>query len=959
MKFKFLAFLKKVYSDQKGMSLPLVIISTTIAISGILYVSLNLIPKLQEEKKKTQSVVAYRIFVSGITDYIVHGIRERWCVNTSTAGKKKKIITSDLLLSNDCSSTIPMEKVVTYQGNLERLLWDANVIGQKGIYNCDASNRPAPEASNTILAMNCLRYLDGKTATKLTYDDVDLVDGKITLNLTKEILEDMTDQHPLFIITKDVRQCIKSVNITLERIMDIDNAPQGEEKKIGITVETSLYKTKLSCLFLREVSSKSYYTFYPRRLHNFSLIKYGDLDAKLPNDFHAPVYVAGDLKLPLPTANKDETTIFYDNLTLGTFNSGSPQNIMRNGKIKNEDGTDYTFEERGDPYLGKQDSYPGFRGILGGLRLDAVEDKGFYNLFDYTTQAGGSVATLEQCIDENQVTTKPSYNKDSVLAYTAASYSGNDFTVKVGLTEKNRFKLTKTAPSVTADHSHGATTTPGINFRIVVPPPPNGTKSLGSFRITDSGDVYSATIGVGSQINFILNIESFGINATTLATYKTKADPVTKTTYSKVFPVGHVLEDLPENTTFIAKAKALADKCDIALSNDCVDLGYATGSAIYTTELNAFKAAQTALKNKLDDLKTKFLLPEEAQTVFAVENLPLTTEGKLIINQKTFKASQTDKWKAFAPVVKISKVSTRFQAYHYGTQNLTLEGVLHLAPPTGATIFQLKKQDDGALVNFNSANWSDAEDNQTLPYMKLLKEIKPPIEIVELDCPDGMGLADWDLDMSESTNFAWNYANTPVGVIVDSSDHSPIPEITFTKPTATNLEQVEGYIKSSSKSVVKKCIIPPDRTHVYGLYVCNELLVKARSTDLYMIGTFIVQNLNLEGSGYRVKWHSLWTPAAADMIMKDFNNPPGTTASVCDGIENKTLKDLYGNPLLEKTLKQCSPQEIIMNGPNNFTWTTIDPNIGLAQPTDVMTSQKSARPRRIVVNTNSREDIVR
>jgi len=47
-------------------------------------------------------------------------------------------------------------------------------------------------------------------------------------------------------------------------------------------------------------------------------------------------------------------------------------------------------------------------------------------------------------------------------------------------------------------------------------------------------------------------------------------------------------------------------------------------------------------------------------------------------------------------------------------------------------------------------------------------------------------------------------------------------------------------------------------------------------------------------------------------------------------------------------IQSCSPLDLVTNGPNNFSWTTVDPDIGIASPTDVMTSQK--------VNTYSKMD---
>lgn len=86
-----------------------------LGLAGVTYLIKDGLPRLQGEKKKIDSQLNYRVFISSLNDYVVHGIRERWCINYENG-------LSDLLLSNKCSSSSPMEEIVTYPGNLERIL---------------------------------------------------------------------------------------------------------------------------------------------------------------------------------------------------------------------------------------------------------------------------------------------------------------------------------------------------------------------------------------------------------------------------------------------------------------------------------------------------------------------------------------------------------------------------------------------------------------------------------------------------------------------------------------------------------------------------------------------------------------------------------------------------------------------------------------------------------------------
>jgi len=52
------------------MSMPLVMTIVTAAVTSIAYIIITLLPQLQDEKKKAQNVVNYRLFVTSLNDYV-------------------------------------------------------------------------------------------------------------------------------------------------------------------------------------------------------------------------------------------------------------------------------------------------------------------------------------------------------------------------------------------------------------------------------------------------------------------------------------------------------------------------------------------------------------------------------------------------------------------------------------------------------------------------------------------------------------------------------------------------------------------------------------------------------------------------------------------------------------------------------------------------------------------------
>ncbi|MFY7994084.1 MAG: hypothetical protein ACOVP4_12370, partial [Bacteriovoracaceae bacterium] len=239
--------LKTLLFSESGMAMPLVITIVTAAVSSIAYIIITLLPQLQDEKKKAQDSINYKIFITSLNDYVIHGIREKWCVNNiSYSGG---VLETDLLLSNDCSSTTPMKTVVTFPGNLERILWDGDIIG----------HNYATAGSSTIIGLNKQKMLDDPTIPAITNEEVKI--NELKLHLSENVLLNMTNEHPLYVITKNVRNCIQSVDITITR----DSAfVTGEEKQLSVVIKGNINQTKLSCLSsIKDVSSTSYYTFYP------------------------------------------------------------------------------------------------------------------------------------------------------------------------------------------------------------------------------------------------------------------------------------------------------------------------------------------------------------------------------------------------------------------------------------------------------------------------------------------------------------------------------------------------------------------------------------------------------------------------------------------------------------------------------------------------------------------------
>lgn len=939
--------LNSLIKNQSGMSMATILGVIALGIGGVTYLITTAIPKLQDEKEKISAQLNYRVFISSLNDYIVHGIRERWCINYQDGE-------SDLLLSSKCSSKAKMEEIVTYPGNLERILWTADTIGTQ------LTAIPTAENANKILSLNFLRYnsTPRKANRLLKYEDVAPTDGKLTFKISKKVLEDMNETHPLYIMSQGIKDCVKSINVEVFQVKDFINLASGDERKIGIKITSDINRTKISCLSVRAADAISYYTFYPRRLHTFSLIKYGDLSGSAYNEFHGPVYVAGNFILPPESKDKSQSSIFYNALTLGVYNGGAKNGKLIPGVVV-KNANPFSHSEWGHPYKSKQDNYEGFRGFLGGVRLDSSEDKGLYNLFDHTNSTAADLSQLEACIEDNEAQLNKSKNSDSILAYRTYHQTLDESLIKLSFTKRNRFAITNKNPEVVTS---GKSKENPLNADATYNKDSNVLSEINinfSLKSKDGQNV-SATLGDNSSLKINLDLENFNLDQNSLQKSNENLDKAERNNYKQAV----TSKQLKKTTIYNEYEKATSDLiklCDANYSSDCDQLGYkspkcdpeksadcSSSTASYASEAKKYQQSKQALKQYIDNLSDLQKSPN--QTALEVSISPAEPfKGQPVLNQRLLKIQTPAGWREFYKIISddVDRFTFEFDPHHNGFKNsLSLKLDLQNSTPKIITSTPSGYGNNNSQQKPLANNWSNSRTNNA--------ESDPPT-LVPLNCPQGMGTADWDLDMSPSTNFSWNYANTPPGAKVDNNDHQQADPIIFHPGNPP----LEGHAYSLTKSVVTECIIPSDRSHVYGFYACNKLTIQSRNSPLYMIGTFIVKDLEIpDNLTTPIHWYSIWDTHATDLIMTNLNS----YKSSCSGVKNlvsKTWKDVVASSTIAATVDSCGPLDMVTNGPNNFSWTTVDPDIGIANPGDSMTSQKVNRIQKWVIREESRKDHIR
>lgn len=918
-------------TNQRGVSLSFTVVTTTVLVSAVAYTVITQLPRLRDESRKMGTFLNYKTLITGVNDYMVNALRERWCLRVlgsgseTIAGTPRPVVYTDLFPSEStCRPGDPLEAIVTDPGNLERLLWTEDTVGV---------NPPGVSPANTIMGLNRDRIARGVTSVQLNAHDVRR--REMNFFVGEPTLASLTEGHPLSLVLKGARRCLDGLFIRVAESNDTNNLPVGDEKRIEVEVRARLKSSFLStsCSEFKLVQSKAFYSFYPRALNTYGLIVKGDLSTNLFHEYNAPVYVAGDLRLPPTNAPKATTSVFYEPVTLGF------KDPNETGKLKTNNGVLFTFDERGEPRKTRQDRYENFRGFLGGLTLDPTEDKGMRYLF-----GGGSTPTgvdkLEQCIEFTEIYVNPHYTAGSILAYQLGANGSGSANFRIGLTRKNIFRQRDQAPRVIRGDNAGSY----FNLLTRPDPIPATAREFATVEISDTnGNTFSGTLGAGAGFTFRLNAQDAGLVPEVIGDMLTRLNDDKASNYRDVVPMGHLLQRESEVRNYLDAAQRLKNSCDNRAGSGCVDFGYTQNcdnNCGNGNSITRYDNAKTALRTFLQGVRNDTAFGGEAELRLNVTDPPQlpdpdTGAMKSVLNIKTLSFEVTPKWARLAPYV-TGNLRVNLKVEHYSS--------------TRIRDFDFRINLSGNLLSLNHpGSWVNA-DNDLRLLTNRLNPTRPRDEILEVDCPEGVGVADWDLDMSESTAFAWNYANTQAGAIVDNIDHSQLPLIIFSATGAFR----EGHSASTSKSIVNRCVVPPDRTHVYGFYVCETLEIQnGRTQPLYMIGTFIVKNLVNNNRLAPVIWQTVWDARSAPLIYHDLK-------AGCGGVSTQlNWRDFMRTPALAAAMNQCSAVDLVNNGPNNFTWTTVDPEIGLARPSDVMTSQKVKRRLRWIVREDSRQDVVK
>ena len=135
-------------------------------------------------------------------------------------------------------------------------------------------------------------------------------------------------------------------------------------------------------------------------------------------------------------------------------------------------------------------------------------------------------------------------------------------------------------------------------------------------------------------------------------------------------------------------------------------------------------------------------------------------------------------------------------------------------------------------------------------------------------------------------------------------------------------------------SIVKDCTIRSSAQLVTGFFVCDLLTIESRSKPLFIVGTFIVKNLDIDSSAIKsgITWMSIYSPDAVSLLRngkilrtsKPVSNPD------CNGTFGGQPIWNYNNMSMihQQDLSSCNVSSLRATA-QPFTWTAMDPDCGI------------------------------
>lgn len=947
------------------------ILAATAVMSTSFYFLTNYVIGQKEQVGTTVNLVNLRFALNSAMDYVIFGVRQKYC------------FTTDYALLNDS----PEKCNLQHSGNIERLLM--SVDQEKFIQSLLATNQSVgPVNANEIRLTEIHRLIDVSVATT---------------------------EHPLFPVLSSLRTVkgadgkpVKvgwiSVDIVRDNSAYLPKA--GNEVYLKIKVALKEYKESEPLAFGRTTMElTSQVVIYPREVGSFALLVPGDLHLDLPWDasmtggnvslhkfasrndigtspglvFNSPVFVNKDIYLPVDNGSEKEVagTTFYSAVTF------ADRVYLGNGWVKRNSDEKYAPRSLGglaDRYWADSRTFGGF---LKGIENDGGLDKGLdvFKKGPGSVNSGALASSMElmkKCIDFALSRAKVDEMKKSELGARKTSETNTEFDYRITLSKGNEFsrqwnslRINKSAwadGKVEIDQNDIYAGAAVVQLRINVGGryvdfqlPRNGyakiTAPVGS--PTYENGLLAAKQNAESKYNTELALQN-SLNGqlskarADLKTAETKLAEEEAKPERKVAGTKEPASTGPATTTPEATAPQQGGAKEVTTESGAT----AGGSGSSTAQepaieyqdpavISSLEKQIAALNTTIKDLNNN-KIPAQSSVVnlaskevdmkkadyngflnlkanppvievdtsrvknrydYAYDKLDLDFK---VANAKSFLDVDGD---LVAPVVKIQAYDGTFyrsEPINSNVKNANLEGYLNFNFDNAKTYLDAPAYATQA-PNSTVANAVDDSD-----YTILAEQCEAARNA---STSQSFGGAGWSTDFSASTRISWNFA----GMNGTKAGQDPaIDELIFNAGNATR-----STASFQVRSIVGKCTIKESAEFVTGFFGCDNLEIEARTKPLRIIGTFIVGKMRINSDAIKagISWSSIYHPQST-VELRNAGILRSFSGRACDAKGADPIWHPIPSAIQVADRMGCNSISLRAKA-DPFQWTTVDPDCGL------------------------------
>ncbi|WP_374073404.1 hypothetical protein [Bdellovibrio bacteriovorus] len=954
------------------------ILAATAVMSTSFYFLTNYVIGQKEQVGTTVNLVNLRFALNSAMDYVIFGVRQKYC------------FTTDYALLNDS----PEKCNLQHSGNIERLLM--SVDQEKFIQSLLATNQSVgPVNANEIRLTEIHRLIDVSVATT---------------------------EHPLFPVLsslktvkgadgKPVKVGWISVDIFRDNSAYLPKA--GNEVYLKIKVALKEYKESEPLAFGRtKMELTSQVVIYPREVGSFALLVPGDLHLDLPWDasmtdgnvslhkfasrndvgtspglvFNSPVFVNKDIYLPVDNGSEKDVagTTFYSAVTF------ADRVYLGNGWVKRNSDEKYAPRSLGglaDRYWADARTFGGF---LKGIENDGGLDKGLevFKKGPGSVNSGALASSMEmmkKCIDFALSRAKIDEIKKSELGARITSETNTEFDYRITLSKGNEFsrqwnslRINKTAwadGKVEIDQGDiyvgGAVVQLRINVGgryVEFQLPRNGyakiTAPVGS--PTYENGLLAAKQSAETKYNAALTEQS-SLNA-----QLTKARADLKTAEAKLAEEEAKPERKVASTSEPAPADSGTATPQSTPTEGATTPKTTTEKSTTTESGTTAQAPESTTQDPVEYQDPVVISNLEKQiaslnaTIKDLNNNKIPAQDSVVnLASKEVDMKKADyngflTLKANPPVIEVdtSRVKNRYD-YAYDKLDLDFEVANaksfldangNLVAPVvkiqayDATFYRSEpiytnsndKDGDNLLgyLNFgfnasktyldapesamNAPNSTSANPVDDSDYTVLAEQCEAARNA---STSQSFGGAGWSTDFSASTRISWNFAGT--GSTKAGQDPA-LNELIF-----SNINALRSNATFQVRSIVGKCTIKESAEFVTGFFGCDSLEIEARTKPLRIIGTFIVGKMRINSQAIKagISWSSIYHPQST-VELRNAGILRSFSGRACDAKGADPIWHPIPSAIQVADRMGCNSISLRAKA-DPFQWTSVDPDCGL------------------------------